>query len=121
MNGTLRTALLIVAVVSIAIALHYPVAQYLDGKTLDDEMLALRRIKAEAAAGAGAEPHPGRTDRDITFTGSHKAFYTASFFNALKGRLVIESNRTIWTPLRPTHPAGDAAAESIRGSVINGR
>lgn len=56
MNRNLRAALWIVAAVSIAIALYYPVTQYLEGKALDDEMLMLRRMKAEAVSGAPDEP-----------------------------------------------------------------
>jgi SrtB family sortase len=64
-RGKLRAALLIVAVVSIAIALYYPVTRYLQGKALDDEMAKLRRMKAEAvlsAADSEILPGPASTD-----------------------------------------------------------
>lgn len=73
MSRKLRAALILLAALCIVIALYYPVSQYIEGKTLDDEMNALRRMKASAAA-QGATPEPaaailetnrGRTDRSV--------------------------------------------------------
>jgi hypothetical protein len=74
-NRKLRTALWIAAVVSIAIALYYPVTQFLEGKALDDEMLKLRRMKAEAvdstplSEGTDQDADPGRTPDNIADPG----------------------------------------------------
>lgn len=71
MNRKLLAALWIVAVVSIAIALYYPVTQYLEGKAIDDEMLKLRQMKADAVSGApDAEPLPAQTDQSAASGGT---------------------------------------------------
>ncbi len=88
MNRKLRAAIWIVAVVSIAIALYYPVTQYLEGRAIDDEMLKLRRMKADAvsvAPDAGVLPvqteqsaAPGGTPGDHADPGLDIAKMSAS-------------------------------------------
>ncbi len=49
MNPKLRTALLLAAALSIAVALYYPITQFFENKTIDDEMDALRLMRMQGA------------------------------------------------------------------------
>ena len=88
-SGNLRRAFLIVAMVSIAIALYYPVTQYLEGKSLDDEMLKLRRMKVEASLyAADSETIPGQNGQSEAPDGTPAG-------NADRGREMSRSNADV--------------------------